>query len=248
MYLLVSGEGPGDIGTCHPSSDICDRKHFNEGPMTLIIDSLVESFQGYEMSHLETERISYVSKAYLAQNKQPSKKKSMALKGKKRPAETQYYFENARALAVKAKSIKEDINDNVVAILFRDSDGTASAGRGNWADKRQSMIKGFKAEGFELGVPMVPKPKSEAWLLCATKTNPYQHCARLEDESGNDNAGRTPLKDQLSDSLGGNSSTSNLNQQFRDGNIDIHRIDMPSFNIFKSDLAKAVKLIRKAAR
>jgi hypothetical protein len=89
---------------------------------------------------------------------------------------------------------------------------------------------------------MVPKPKSEAWLLCATKINPYQHCAALENESGNDDSGRPSLKDQLSTVLGGNSDTENLNQRVTDRIIDIQQIDMPSFNTFKVDLQRAVNL------
>jgi hypothetical protein len=242
MYLLLSGEGAGDIGVCNPAADSCNRNDFSEGPIALIIDQLVETLLGYEMSHLETERVSYVSKAYLVENKLPPIKKSMALKGKKRAAETKYYFENARVLASAAKAKSIEVGDKVVAILFRDSDGTASAGRGDWVDKRKSMIEGFRAEAFDLGVPMVPKPKSEAWLLCATKINPYQHCAALENESGNDDSGRPSLKDQLSTVLGGNSDTENLNQRVTDRIIDIQQIDMPSFNTFKVDLQRAVNL------
>ncbi len=55
----------------------------------------------------------------------------------------------------------------VIAVLFRDSDGTASSGRGLWEDKRKSIEDGFGEAGFDYGVPMIPKPKSEAWLLCA---------------------------------------------------------------------------------
>lgn len=241
MYLLLSGEGPGDIGRCNPSADSCERAGFAEGPMAIMVDQLVEAFQEYEMSHLATERVSYVTEAYLAANKLPPNRRAMALKGKKKPAETKYFYENARALAATAKAKSEEVGDKVVAVLFRDSDGTASAGRGNWDDKRKSMLQGFKDEDFELGVPMVPKPKSEAWLLCATKVNPYQHCAALENESGNDKS-VNPLKDQLSASLNGKAGTAHVNRLVTDKKIDIDRIDMPSFNCFKADLHRAVNL------
>ena len=45
-------------------------------------------------------------------------------------------------------------------------------GRGNWNDKRNSIIAGFRAEDYDLGVAMISKPKSEAWLVAA-KQNPY---------------------------------------------------------------------------
>lgn len=241
MYLVLSGEGPGDIGVCIPSAECCDRSGFKEGPMAIIVDQLLDGFQGYEMSHLDAERVSFVSEAYLAANKSPPKKKAMALKGKKRPAETKYYFENARSLATVAKAKAEEIDDKVVAVLFRDSDGTASAGRGNWEDKRNSIVEGFNSESFEFGVAMVPKPKSEAWLLCATKPDPYQHCTALENESGNDRSAN-PLKDQLSASLNGDSSAVRINELLAEGTIDVKRIDMPSFLDFKAELQRVVSL------
>ena len=88
------------------------------------------------------------------------------------------------------------MNDKVVAVLFRDSDGTATAQRGLWTDERNSMLRGFEDEGFSCGVPMLPKPKSEAWVLCALKDNPYQGCDALEERSGNDNSPNS-LKDDL---------------------------------------------------
>lgn len=244
MYLLLSGEGSSDIGICNPSSGHCDGQTFQEGPMAIIVDQLVEVYQGYEMSHLDSERVSYVSESYLAAHKQPPMRRAMALKGRKRPAETKYYFENARALASAAKAKSKAIDDKVVAVLFRDSDGTASAGRGNWQDKRNSMIEGFNAAAYELGVAMVPKPKSEAWLLCATKENAYQHCEILERESGNDHS-VSPLKYQLFMSLDGDSGIESLNQRLKDKAIDIAQIDMPSFNIFKEDLRIVVALANR---
>jgi hypothetical protein len=64
----------------------------------------------------------------------------------------------------------------------------------------RSMLTGFEVEHISTGVPMIPKPKSEAWILCALRNN-YQHCAKLEDESGNDRS-PNPLKQQLEDYLG----------------------------------------------
>ena len=187
------------------------------------------------------ELVTYVSESYLLENKQPPQRKAMSLKGKKKPAETKYFFENARALAAIAKHKAIEVNDNVIAVLFRDADGTSSAGRGNWNDKRNSVIAGFNVGDYELGVAMIPNPKSEAWLLCATKQNPYQHCDCLEDESGNDK-GKSPLKEQLVKSLVGKTSSFDMAQLINNKQIAITRIDMLSFNIFKSDLEKVVKM------
>ena len=50
------------------------------------------------------------------------KDKSIKARGKKRPKETLYYFNNARVLADLAKKKTVEIDDKVVAVLFRDSE------------------------------------------------------------------------------------------------------------------------------
>ncbi|MFX1712525.1 hypothetical protein [Stutzerimonas stutzeri] len=239
MHLLLSGEGPGDIGACYPAADHCTAEQFQPGPMAWFVDQLVEGFQGFEFSHVTGTCVTYLSKSYLAANKPARLGKGMSISGKKSPKETHYYYANARALAIAAKDKAASLGDAVIAVLFRDGDGTASAERGQWRDKHQSMIAGFQAEAFELGVPMIPKPKSEAWLLCAVKANPYQHCNQLESESGNDR-GVNPLKAQLEAALAAANSTQQLNQRVISREIDAQRIDMDSFNEFKNALQRAV--------
>lgn len=240
MFLLLSGEGKSDMGVCYPAQEQCEGEQFKAGAMAVIVDQLVELSQGYEFSHLENGLVGFISEKGLIAEKPKTAKKSMRLRGQKRAAETQYYFANARALASFAKNKSEKINDKVVAVLFRDSDGTASAGRGDWSNKRASMIQGFAEEAFDFGVPMIPKPKSEAWLLCSLKDNPYQDCTQLEDITGNDK-GQMPLKDQLSEQLNGQGSVDDINQMLRDKRIDIERIDMPSFSAFRNALDSVVK-------
>ncbi len=240
MYLLLSGEGKSDLGVCGLALDLCDSDNFQPGPMSWIVDQLIEHSQGYEFSHIENNCVSYVSKSYLVTNKPPALQKSMGLPGKKKPLETKYYFENARALAIAANSKSHELGAVVIAVLFHDSDGTASAGRGDWKNKINSIHAGFNKEGFDYGVAMMPKPKSEAWLLCAVKENPYQQCQKLEEVSGNDK-GLRPLKEQLSDALKGLNSTAQLNELVRNGQFDIHQINMSSFNVFKDELEQAVK-------
>lgn len=238
MYFLVSGEGVGDMGRCQQGTR-CESPKFEEGPMAIIVDQLAESALGYELSHLDSGLFGFVSERYLTDNRQRARARGMSLPGKKKRKETMYYFENARTLAMLAKEKSQEIDAPVVAVLFRDADGTASAGRGEWQDKRNSMIEGFRAAEFDLGVAMLPKPKSEAWLLCAVKQNSYQHCAQLENESGND-ASPNSLKKQLSDALNGATSKDDINALLRDKIIDVAQISMPSFDCFKTDLQAAV--------
>jgi len=167
-------------------------------------------------------------------------RKSARLPGKKRGKETRYYFNNARVIARIALEQEAKRLEPTVAVLFRDSDGTASAGRGLWEEKRQSMLDGFAEEGFQRGVPMVPKPKSEAWLLCALKRNAYQNCAALEQESGNDNSPNS-LKKQVEYSLARRASRGTLVELVADGTVEIDRIDMPSFDAFRLRLEEVIE-------
>jgi hypothetical protein len=106
----------------------------------------------------------------------------------------------------------------------------------------RSILTGFEAEKISTGVPMIPKPKSEAWILCALR-NKYQYCAKLENESGNDDSPNS-LKQQLEDHLGESGSRILLNDKIDDGEIDIDRItDMPSINAFKDRLNKVLELL-----
>jgi len=240
MYLLLSGEGKTDMGVCYPAQAQCDGEQFKAGAMAVIVDQLVELSQGYKFSHLEAGLVGFVAEAGLVAQKSKPRKKAMRLRGERRPPETQYYFENARRLAILAKEKSDELGDTVLAVLFRDADGTASADRGNWQTKVESMHSGFAAENYVLGVPMIPKPKSEAWLLCAAKEKPYQSCAALENELGNKKS-KNPLKEQLKKALNGCGSVEEINQMLLDKVIDVEQIDMPAFNRFKQDLNCAVQ-------
>ena len=123
----------------------------------------------------------------------------------------------------------------MIPVLFQDTDNRASSGRGEWQHKWESILNGFQIEKVETGVPMLSKPKSEAWLLCALRQE-YQHCESLENESGNDNSPNN-LKQQLETYLGQPVTRELLNDKIDQRKIDVHQIvDMPSLNAFKQRL------------
>lgn len=241
MHLLLSGEGPSDIGVCYPAAEYCDTETFRPGSMAWLVDQWLEKCQGYELSYLESGLVRFASKQHLVRHKPEPAGKAMRIPGKKKPRETAYYFYNARALARCAIALADEVGDRVIAVLFRDADGTSSAERGEWQAKYGSMLAGFAAEHFDDGVAMLPKPKSEAWLLCALKSqSPYQHCARLEDESGNDKS-LNSLKNQLTQALNGKTSADELADLAKAGDIQWEKIDMPSLNAFKNRLEEVVR-------
>jgi hypothetical protein len=235
MYLLLSGEGPGDIGACDGGGEPCEGGGFRPGPMALFVDRIVQAKHDY--SPREASCWGFVSESALARRALELKEaKEMRLPGKKRGRETRYFFNNARVLARIATEIGRTKGDDIVAVLFRDADGTASAGRGLWGEKYKSMLDGFAEEGFLRGVAMIPKPKSEAWLLCALGPTPYQACEALEERSGNDDSPDS-LKGELRDILGeGSSVTGTLLARIEDGSIDPLRIEMPSYVAFRERL------------
>ena len=226
MRLVLSGEGASDVG-----SDL-----ENIGPITKLVDRAIGRRLGYSLVNKELKALTLFSKVELVNRAKQMKPRSR--KGKKQPSETRYFYNNARALALLAGELEAE--DRVV-VLFRDGDGTATSTRQEWAQKSQSMLDGFAVEGLTTGVPILPKPKSEAWWLCALRDD-YQNCQQLEDESGND-ASPNSLKSQIEAYLGEPATHLLLNDKIDDGEIDIDRIDMDSLNKFKKRLNEVLDLL-----
>ncbi len=134
MYFLLSGEGATDLGVGRPGPLVVEGEDYLYGPMTLFTDRIIESRHGY--SPLEFLCCGYISERILAARGRELKavKKSVRLPGPKRPIETRDFFNTARLLARFAREKRVERNDDVVAVLFRDADGTASAQRGLWQD------------------------------------------------------------------------------------------------------------------
>lgn len=227
------------MGSSLSGAEVAEGDQFLVGPMAVIVDQVVEKRDGYSL--LGTGYCGFVSEGRLGKRakKLNVSKKGIGLPGLKRAKETRYYFNNARALSRIAMEVEKAQKDTVIAVLFRDSDGTASADRGRWDDQRESILQGFDEEGFTRGVPMLPKPKSEAWLLCAVKRDPYQGCGALEDESGNDGSPKS-LKSQLAKACGSPPTRETLCEMLRNGTVDIDRIKMPSFTAFRDRLEQVL--------
>ncbi|MDR3622283.1 MAG: hypothetical protein P4L85_23230 [Paludisphaera borealis] len=245
MFFLLSGEGATDLGQSKGDAEISAGDDYEHGPMAILVSQIVESHDNY--SPLESQVFGFISKIQIKKKAQFLKaaKKSLRIRGRKQPIETRYFHNNARVLAKLAIECAEKRDEVVVAILFRDADGTASSERGEWEAKRRSMLDGFEAEGFTHGVPMIPNPKSEAWLLCALKENPYQGCIALEDRSGNDNSPDS-LKKELETLLAklppseSGSPRERLNSLVESGTVDFARITMPSFKAFREHLKRII--------
>lgn len=239
MYLLLSGEGKGDLGCCLMGLSYCLGTGFIPGPMAWFVDQLIEN--EFDFSHIDSSCCGFIPETELTKI---SKKfsKPVRFPGKKQKQETGFFYKNAQALAQKALALQEEQGDQVLAVLFRDADRTRSTNRGEWQVKWDSMINGFSSQGYDYGVPMLPDPKSEAWLLCAVKNDPYQHCEKLEKLSGNDDSPE-PLKSKLAQALDGSDSSEEISQMVKDKDIDIDQINMTSVSAFKEQLNDVIQKI-----
>ena len=88
---------------------------------------------------------------------------------------------------------------------------------------------------------MLPKPKSEAWLLCLAGVNPGGTSETLEELSGNDHSPKS-AKSLLDTTLGHHHSADELCDWLIEHPVEVDRINaMPSFHAFHQALISAVK-------
>lgn len=232
MHLVLSGEGKTDIGLFS-----YENGEFIPAPMYYIIDKIIEKKLYYSVYEDTPSEITFIPKDELSKFCKGFK----VFAGKKSQQGTGYFFKNAIGLSRIAKAKSKEKNDNdVIAILFRDCDGTGSSSSTLWNDKIRSMETAFEQEKI-IGIPMIPNPKSEAWLICALKDNPYQHCGKIEERSGNDDSPNN-LKDELKEILSKiKKKYDDINEMIKNEDIDVYKIDMPSFEYFLNKLESNFK-------
>ena len=221
MHLVLSGEGNSDIGKLSYQNE-----SFEPAPMYFLIDKILGQKLNYSFFELTPDLITFIPKPMLM--KKCKSMKSFVSKNKKQ--ETTLFYKNAKGLSQIAKEVsKTKKDDDALVILFRDSDIHSHK------EKVQSIENGFEEENIN-GIGMIPKPKSEAWLICALKDRPYESCEKLEDRSGNDDSPNN-LKDELSEILESKNKTYyDINDMIINNEIDIEKIDIPSFKYFKNRL------------
>lgn len=240
MIVLLSGEGPTDLGQCGNAQNICEGESFQIGSMTVLLDKMLESRLKYSI-RTTPGGYKYISEGALVdrQRERKNERRKVSFVGKKRDQEVAFFYINAWMYADIALQIEDECKDEVIAVLFRDCDGTRSTRAGLWTSKWESMVNGFCRANFSRGVPMLPKPKSEAWLICAAKPT-VNDCSCFEEISGND-ASPNSAKLQLDGVFGTHKSGDQLCEWLDENPIDEERLSfMPSFKAFKESLDKAV--------
>lgn len=239
MILVISGEGPTDLGTRRPRDAGWE---FVPGPMAWIVDKLLSQVGKLNYSMLELHAsggdcVDFLNEGELAALR--GSKPFFLPRGDDTPGNVSLR-KGAFLLGKHARGIASERNSPVIAVFFRDADRTNSTPKTEWEGKFASMKQGFVRADFQSGVPMIPRPKSEAWMLCGLFKckNEKEDCDWLENESGND-ASPKSLKGQLVDHLRYEPTTDQQAELVRDGQIDPAVIDLPSFTAFREELDRA---------
>jgi len=239
MILVLSGEGPTDIGTRKPKET---GWAFEPGPMAWIVDKLLNRLDRLDYSILEGHANGYDYVRFLSERDLGDLRYSRPrfFPHAQNTFESQFFRASAYQLGKHAQAVAVERNDSVIAVFFRDSDGTNSAPKTMWQAKFESILAGFRLADFPSAVPMVPRPKSEAWMLCGLlkRQNAGADCHWLEDAPGND-ASPNCLKSQLATHLGTAPSAEQQAEMVRSGQIDPALIDLPSFRAFREELDRA---------
>jgi hypothetical protein len=243
--MVVTGEGKSDMGICHNQAQVCSGADYDIGPVTLLLIKLLErhlpawNADVIDCDHPELV-VSFTYRGFLSEK---AKQRKLIRPGKN-GVEKGFVVHAQRAAELAFYAIDQE---HQIAAYFHDTDGTRQELR-NDPQRRRHLVDainaGFRAAEFsECGVPVVPKPTSEAWFLCAIKKDPYQHCEALEVElSGNVRSLQRSPKSCLAEALGepeyGREELCEIARS-----IDIARLDMPSFNELRADLKNAINAI-----
>lgn len=226
MLVLASGEGPTDIGKASGNCDIHAPGSWEPGPMAYFIDHVIQTLFHFEslgsaMWFLPEEALNRIARNITPMILGPHKE----------------FRKSAWTLLASAYKLSQETNCTVLPILFRDTDGSRSQKRvsGRWQEKHDSIAYCLDRTGTTMHIcPMLPNPKSEAWLLCALK-NDYRDCAPLEGISGNDDSPHS-AKSLLRECLGISITQECLVSLILERRIRFEAINMPSFNAWKNDM------------
>lgn len=238
--IIVSGEGATDLGISTTGEGVSLGGDILVGPMLAIIYRLIYMYSPDWFRDLHDWTSDVPIRTYLVSRSERARV-SRNLKPNLFQTHTcgRGGIEHTKAAWALAK-IAEDKGASL-AIYFHDTDGTRSVLQRT--PKLREIIESSAEKGFAstpeiIGIPMVPKPTSEAWMICHSKQPAYSYCHVLEqDLSGNKDAPERSPKIIL-EKLCGNISREVLLDVA--GNLDLDRLDMPSFNSFRDKMKLAI--------
>jgi hypothetical protein len=247
QHILVTGEGPTDIGFSHTGQNISTNADFGKGPFYRLIERMLLRY----MPNWNTDQFdetnpitaSYVPHGHLSKRSKELTKgnKKFRFAGKSMPKGFAGLTKQSTELAKLALELECQI-----AFYFHDTDGNNQE-KSSTSRLQENMVnaakQGFLSGGLENCIAMIPKPTSEAWLICSCKANAYDACGSLEATlSGNDDSPPEQSPKLVLESIIGAAYTDPiLNEKIEE--LDIDRMDMPSFNQFRDDMKQAIRNI-----
>ena len=229
MYFVLTGEGNSDLGYSaeHP------------GVLVRLLEKLASDISDEDLGYEFASRSDLAAKM----PKDSDSSRPILLRGNKRKYP---YLITIQRTAEALGRIASEL-ENTGAVFFHDCDFTHSEVNNPDEYYRQvvcSMEQGFEFANYSNGVPMVPKPRSESWLLCHYQATPYENCARFEKLPANDraeNSGKKLLERFF------NCRESQIYEHIDIDEIDWDQIDAPSFVFFKNRFQHVVeRLTRKS--
>lgn len=230
MLILVTGEGPTDIGSAE-SNQLCAPDTWVLGPITLFIEKFV---QKHIDPTITIQQIWFAPKKYISNICKELRPMAIPSHGCK---ETEGR-KRTRALMAAALDLSHKQNEDVLPILFRDTDSKSNALR-----RHQEIRKSIKNiscftdnDNFFHVCPIVPCPTSEAWLLCALKENYNQNNCRNLETTLSGNSDSPFYAKAILEGIIGEYSASMLCELIVSGEIDPLRISMSSLENFLMDL------------
>ena len=234
MKLLLLGEGASDLG----APDEADLVGFRKGAMTCVLDALLGR-------HGLDGEYKLLTRGDVSQGIKSSKR-SISSRPKEVDKELCTIYKSAFFMGQKVGVCGQD-----GAVYFHDADRTCSTPSGKAQRVEAAINVGFAAADCATGVPMVPNPRSEAWLLAYFQKNlprqtMYNRAERFEELPGNDKSPHSAKK-LLAKALGCAESDIYGIVMEQIDEIDWTRVSMPSFDRFKCRFEKLIDEFKKAS-
>ena len=157
--FILCGEGPTDL-----YYNEVDQK---QGPLKDCVDKLLDFFWD-DRNYIQFKQVSR-TEVSLSDKGKPEKKTAVVRGVKNKFPCHRFIAASAKCLAQKAEetAMENDEPHKWGVIYFHDLDANTKASVDEiYNASMKAMNEGFDSVSFPHGVPMIPKTRSESWLLC----------------------------------------------------------------------------------
>jgi hypothetical protein len=228
---------PGFIFCGEGSTDLYYNEIYQkQGPLKDCVDQLLDFFWD-NRNYIQFKQVSRPEVSQSIKGK-PEKKTYIARGAKNKFPDHRSIAASAKCLAQKAEetAMEYDEPHKWGVIYFHDLDANTKASVDEiYNDSMNAMNEGFDSVSFPHGVPMIPKTRSESWLLCLLDSDGGVNKRYFEDLPMSDkspNSGKKVLAAVLD--VSEDESYSRIEEK-RD-TFDWTGLQAPSFLVFRDRL------------